>query len=101
MSKGRKLDKLETGFFDWLKTSKVSQGQQARLADMHQENPKALPSMFGLVKRIMAAKDHIIQQLDDAPADVKQSTNGEQGGEGYVALGSKTKLVPRTRWTPS
>ena len=101
MSKGRKLDKLETGFFDWLKTSKVSTGQQARLADMHQENPKALPSMFGLVKRIMAAKDHIIQQLDDAPADVKQSTNGEQGGEGYVALGSKTKLVPRTRWTPS
>jgi hypothetical protein len=49
----------------------------------------------------MTAKDHIIQQLDDAPADVKQSTKGEKGGEGYVALGSKTKLVPRQRWQPS
>ncbi len=49
----------------------------------------------------MASKDDIIQQLDDAPADVKQSTGGEKGGEGYVALGSKTKLVPRTRWQPS
>ena len=101
MSKAKQLDKLDTGFFDWLKTSKVSQGQQAKLAAMNEANPKALPAIFGLVKQIMSVKDHIIDQLDDADADVKATTKGEKGGEGYVALGSKTKLVPRTRWQPN
>lgn len=101
MSRAQKLSEIETGFFDWLKQSKVSQGQQATLARINEENPKALPAIFGLVKQIMSAKDHIIDQLDNADADVKATTGGEKGGEGYVALGSKTKLVPRTRWQPT
>ena len=101
MSRAQKLDELETGFFEWLKTSKVSQNQQAKLAQMHEDMPKALPAIFGLVKKVMTVKDHIIGQLDDADADVKQSTKGEKGGEGYVALDTKTKLVPRTRWQPN
>ena len=101
MSRAQKLGDIETGFFDWLKTSKVSQGQQAKLAQMNQDMPKALPAIFGLVKKVMTVKDHIIDQLDDADADVKQSTAGEKGGEGYVALDTKTKLVPRSRWQPN
>lgn len=101
MTRTQQLDKISTGFFDWLKTSKVSQGQQAKLAAMNDANPKALPEMFDLVKQVMTAKDNIIDQLDNADADVKASTGGEKGGEGYVALGSKTKLVPRTRWQPN
>jgi len=101
MSKAQKLGDIENGFFDWLKTSKVSPGQQAKLEQMNQEMPKALPAIFGLVKKVMTVKDHIIDQLDDADADVKQSTAGEKGGEGYVALDTKTKLVPRSRWQPN
>ena len=101
MTRTQQIDKIEQGFFDWLKTSKVSQGQQAKLAEMNESNPKALPAMFGLIKTIMSVKDHIIDQLDDADTDVKATTAGEKGGEGYVALGSKTKLVPRTRWQPN
>lgn len=101
MTRSQQLDQIETGFFNWLKQGKVSQGQQAKLAQLNNENPNALPSMFALVKKIMAAKDHIIDQLDSADADVKATTAGEKGGEGYVALGSKTKLVPRTRWQPN
>ena len=101
MTRTQQLKNIDTGFFDWLSTSKVSQGQQAKLAAMNEANPKALPAIFGLVKQIMSAKDHIIDQLDDADADVKATTDGEKGGEGYVALGSKTKLVPRTRWQPN
>lgn len=101
MTRTKQLNNLEKGFFDWLSTSKVSQGQQAKLAALNESYPKALPAMFGLIKRIMAAKDHIIDQLDDGNADVKATTAGEKGGEGYVALGSKTKLVPRTRWQPN
>jgi hypothetical protein len=100
-SKAKNLDNLENGFFDWLAQSKVSKGQQAKLAAMNEEMPKALPSIFGLVKQVMAAKDDIIDQLDSADADVKATTAGERGGEGYVALGDKIKLVPRTRWQPN
>ena len=100
-SRAGKLQQLDKNFFNWLETSKVSPNKQKKIAAMNEQNPKALPAIFSLVKQIMATKDDIIKQLDDAPADVKQSTKGEKGGEGYVALGSKTKLVPRARWTPS
>ena len=101
MTRTRQLDKIDKGFFDWLATSKVSQGQQAKLAEMNTANPKSLPAIFLLVKDIMIAKDSIIDQLDNADSDVKATTKGEKGGEGYVALDSKTKLVPRTRWQPN
>jgi hypothetical protein len=101
MSRTRQLKNLENGFFDWLEQSKVSPNKQAKIKEMNNASPKALPAVFGLVKQIMAAKDHIIDQLDNSDADVKASTKGEKGGEGYVALGSKTKLVPRTRWQPN
>lgn len=100
MTRTQQLDKLEKGFFDWLKTSKVSQGQQAKLAELDRQT-NGLSAIFELVKIIMSAKDGIIDQLDDADADVKATTAGQKGGEGYVALGSKTKLVPRTRWQPN
>ena len=101
MTRTQQLKNIENGFFDWLSASKVSTNKQAKIADMNTASPKALPAIFGLVKQIMSAKDHIIDQLDSADADVKATTKGEQGGEGYVALRSKTKLVPRTRWQPN
>lgn len=101
MSRTQQLKNLESGFFDWLTSSKVSPNKQAKIKQMSESNPKALPAIFGLVKKIMAAKDHIIDQLDNSDADVTATTRGEKGGEGYVALGSKTKLVPRTRWQPN
>lgn len=101
MTRTQQLKNIESGFFDWLSTSKVSANKQAKIQAMHEASPKALPALFGLVKQIMSAKDHIIDQLDDADADVKATTKGEKGGEGYVALGSKTKLVPRSRWQPN
>jgi len=89
------------GFFNWLKTSKVSQPKQTKIYELHQNNKSGLTAIFALVNRIMTVKNHIIDQLDAAPADVKASTDGTPGGEGYVAQGSKTKLVPRHRWTPN
>lgn len=99
-SRAQQLNTLETGFFDWLKNSKVSANKQKKIAEMAQESPKALPLIFRLVKEIMSVKDHIIDQFDSADTDVKATTAGQKGGEGYVAQDSKTKLVPRTRWQP-
>jgi hypothetical protein len=101
MSRSQNLANLENNFFDWLANSKVSANKQKKIQAIAEDNPKALPAIFGLVKKIMAAKDHIIDQLDSAEADVTASTKGEKGGEGYVALDTKTKLVPRTRWQPN
>ena len=101
MSKARKLKQLDSEFFDWLENSKVSASKQAKIVALHESNPKALPAIFSLVRKIMAMKDQVIDQLDSADTDVKASTDGKPGGEGYVAAKSKTKLVPRTRWTPS
>lgn len=101
MTRSRQLNNLEKGFFDWLKNSKVSPNKQTKITQMNEQMPNALPAIFGLVKKIMTVKDHIIDQLDNADADVKQSTKGEKGGEGYVALDTKTKLVPRSRWQPN
>ena len=101
MTRTQQLKNIENGFFDWLSTSKVSPNKQEKIKAMNEASPKALPAIFGLVKQIMSVKDHIIDQLDDADADVKATTKGEKGGEGYVALGSKTKLVPRGRWQPN
>lgn len=101
MTRTQQLKNIDSGFFEWLAGSKVSANKQAKIKEMSESNPKALPAIFGLVKKIMAAKDHVINQLDDADADVKATTAGEKGGEGYVALGSKTKLVPRSRWQPN
>ena len=101
MTRTQQLKNIENGFFEWLGASKVSTNKQAKIEEMNTASPKALPALFGLVKQIMTVKDHIIDQLDNAPADVTATTKGEKGGEGYVALGSKTKLVPRQRWQPN
>lgn len=89
------------GFFSWLKNSKVSNPKQTKIYELYKSNQSGLTAIFALVNRIMNVKNHIIDQLDSAPADVKATTDGQAGGEGYVAQGSKTKLVPRHRWTPN
>lgn len=102
LTKAKKLDSISPkGFFEWLKSSKVSANKQAKLAAMNDENPASLAAIFELVNTVMAAKNSVIDQLDDAPADITATTGGERGGEGYVAQNSKTKLVPRHRWTPN
>lgn len=88
-------------FFKWLENSKVSAGKQAKLQAMHEENPKAFPAMFELYNAVQQAKDDIINQLHDSEVDIKSTTNGQKGGEGYVSLKHKVKLVPRTSWRPS
>lgn len=100
-SKAKNLANLETGFFDWLASSKVSTNKQAKIKIMNDESPNALSAIFLLVKQIMKAKDDIIGQLDSAEAEVTATTGDESGGEGFVAQNSKIKLVPRHRWQPN
>lgn len=90
------------GFFDWVTTSgKVSTGKQAKLAAINEQNPQAFSALFELFNAVQSAKDNIIAQLDNATTDIRAVTNGQPGGEGYVSLKHKVKLVPRKIWRPS
>lgn len=88
-------------FFKWLPSSAVSSNKQAKLTAIHEQNPRAFPALFELVRAVADAKNNIIDQLEDNTTDIKASTNGEAGGEGYVSLKHNVKLVPRHRWKPS
>lgn len=100
-SKAKALDALDHDvFFTWLKTSKVSAPKQQKIAELSNANPGALDGMFFLVREIMKAKNEVIQELDAAEGDIKATTGGKPGGEGYVHGGHSVKLVPRDRWTP-
>ena len=98
MVKQGKLDQLRNGFNDWLKTSKVSKGQQAKLMA---GDTKGLDAILELVVKIQTIKNNIIDQLDNAGADVTATIGDQRGGEGYVATRDKIKLVPRHKWTPN
>ena len=100
--KAKQIDQVNVkGFFNWLSNSKVSKNKQAKIADMHENMPNSLPAIFELVNAVMTVKNDDIDQLDNAESDITATTAGERGGEGYVAQNSKTKLVPRHRWTPN
>jgi hypothetical protein len=101
MSKAKRLADLEESFVDWLAASTVSKPKQAKILAIAESNPKALPTMFFLVKEIMLIKNSVIEQLDSNNTEILASTLNEAGGEGYIMLDEKVKLVPRHRWTPN
>ena len=102
-AKAKQLASLsEQHFFNWLKTSKVSAGKQAKIEEINLQNKNALDAIFMLVKKIQHAKDSIIDQIEGEQGDI-WDTNGE-GRVRYADSGKQfgnVKLVPRKRWTPS
>lgn len=88
-------------FFKWLANSKVSTNKQAKLVAINEENPGAFPAFFELFNAVADAKHEIISQLDANETDIRSSIDGRPGGEGYVSLKNKIKLVPRKSWRPT
>jgi hypothetical protein len=100
-SREKQLDKLSSqSFLNWLGSSKVSAGKQSKIQQLAAANADTINAVFVLVKEIMKAKDEIIAELDQAEGDITATTGGTPGGEGYVKMKDKVKLVPRDRWTP-
>ena len=102
-AKAKQLDNLsQKHFMAWLGKSKISAGQQAKIAEKIKQDPNALDALFVLVKKIQNMKDNIIDQVEGEQGDV-WDTHGE--GRVRYADPSKqfgnVKLVPRKRWTPT
>jgi hypothetical protein len=95
------LENLGNDFFDWLKTSKVSQSKQKRIAEYIQQNIKGFNAMWNIVKGIIDVKNDIIKQFDSHEADIVASIGKNKGGEGYVLAhpGGDIKLVNRSGFT--
>jgi len=102
-AKAKRLDNLSAeDFSNWLQTSKVSTGKQAKIAELDLQFKGATSAIFELVKMIQNMKDEVIDQVEGEQGDI-WDTNGE-GRVRYADPNKKfgnVKLVPRKRWTPS
>jgi len=100
-AKAKRLDHLsDAEFWKWLETSKVSLPKQQRIKELN-DNTKALPAIFTLIKMIQRMKDDIIDQVEGEQGDI-WDTNGEgrvRYADDRKQFGN-VKLVPRKRWTP-
>lgn len=92
----RDLSNLNARFEPWLRTSAVSAGKQDRIMRLRETNSAGFAAVFSTLETIMCLKDHVIDELDHRNP-IKQTINGEPGGEGYVR--GNIKLVPRCRFT--
>ena len=99
--KENRLDILTTGFYKWLSNSKVSQPKQKRIQELDDLYGDLIETVLEGVELVMTAKNSVIEQFDNKSNNIKCLTEGEAGGEGYVAVDSFVKLVPRHRWKPN
>jgi hypothetical protein len=101
MSKTSQLHNLSNEFLPWLAKSKVSANKQAKVAGMVAHNSVPLTAALNLVNGIMTAKNDAIDQIDRTRVAITEHTEGKPGGEGYVLVKHKIKLVPRHKWKPN
>jgi len=102
-AKVKGLDDLSVNhFYNWLTSSKVSAGKQAKINELDEQAGGAIDAILTLVKNIQNVKDAVIDQLEAGHDAEIWDTNGE--GRVRYADGDKkhgnVKFVPRKRWTP-
>jgi hypothetical protein len=92
-------DNLLEKFKVWI-SSNLSAGQSGLFREKLDKNPNGAEYLFSLVAAIGRIKDHCIDQMDMNMADISSRTGNVAGGEGYVDVINKIKMVKRTRWNP-
>ena len=95
------MDNLGDDFLNWLNTEKLSDSKRANITAYCEQNAKGISTLWTLIKGIMKLKDYLVTEFDAHPSDVKQSINGQPGGEGYVVKhpDGAVKLVSRGKFT--
>jgi len=79
------FDNLTSEFFNWLPASGVNEDQQNRIKQHVAQNKEGFMAVVQSFKAVTAAKQQIIDQLDQQSGPVRASVEGEPGHEGYVA----------------
>ena len=95
------LDNLGKDFIKWLDTKKLSMKMKQKVIEHIKEYPTGFASLWSIVSGIQKVKDDVIRQMDNAEGDVKATTAGKPGGEGYVLSDPQgsIKFVNRTEFT--
>tara|TARA_R110002074_G_scaffold52860_2_gene133145 strand:- start:1788 stop:3020 length:1233 start_codon:yes stop_codon:yes gene_type:complete len=96
------LTNLGADFPTWLENRKqVSDKMKVKVLEYIGQHKVAFVALWNVVAAVMATKDDIIAKFDSQGGQVKQSINGQPGGEGYVLASPKgdMKLVPRATFS--
>jgi hypothetical protein len=89
-------------FIEWLPTKLSTPKMQRLIGDTQDgyliKNKTGVEGAFAINAAITAAKNNVIQQMDNQQRSIKATVNGALGGEGYVVVTTKglIKLVNRT-----
>ena len=89
-------------FIEWLPTKLSTPKMQRLIGDTQDgyliKNKAGVEGAFAINAAITAAKNNVIQQMDNQQRSIKATVNGALGGEGYVVVTTKglIKLVNRT-----
>lgn len=101
-ARAKQLANLGSQHFNaWLENSKVSAGKREKIQSKMAAHPKAVDSIFLLVKQIQSMKNEILKQVEGEQGDI-WDTEGE-GRVRYAGAEKKfgnVKLVNRDQWTP-
>jgi len=91
------LDDLGLDFEQWVNTTKLTNGKLQRVSNHVKKHQKTLNALWKVIVDIMKMKNFLVKEFDSQASNVKQSINGQPGGEGYVINynGNLIKLVPR------
>ncbi len=96
------LTNLGADFAKWLENRKqVTDKMKGKVLQYINQHQSAFTALWNVVTAIMKTKDDIISKFDSQGGQVKQSINGQPGGEGYVLAHPKgdVKLVPRATFS--
>ena len=101
MNKSSQLNELSLNAFStWLEGARFNDNIKNRIRRNIEEYPDMFTSFFELYMTVVQVKNHIIDSLDNQPGTIRAYTGEMPGGEGYVSVRSKVKLIPRDRWKP-
>ena len=96
------LTKLGADFPTWIENRKqVSDKMKVKVLEYIGQHKVAFVALWNVVTAVMTTKDDIIGKFDSQGGQVKQSINGQPGGEGYVLANPEgdMKLVPRATFS--
>ena len=99
--KARNFNDFGSDFIEWMATAKVSPNMQQNIAAHLQANTGGYKVFCQAFIGIMKVKDHIVALLDNHPAPMQASIQGQPGQEGYLVHTSSgpVKAVNRQQFT--
>lgn len=95
------LENLGDDFTQWLSTQNLTDQKRNNIIAYLKTHKKSVNALWTIIQGIMKLKDYLVHEFDSHPSDVKQTTAGQPGGEGYVVKTKQgpVKLVSRGKFT--